>query len=266
MPTLVLVAAFARAAGAQAADPHAALPERPSVATHAATVAPGWLEVEGGIERPRDDGRFGDTTVPLALKVGLASQAQLTVAPSLARPAGGSVALEAMNAGVKYRLTDHAPVFGAVAVLPSVTMPAGSARDMDEDAVGLLLISSRTLGAVSVDLNAGYTRRRGDGSRAPRHESLWAASAGGPLSGRVSWMGEVSGSPRTSGPAGRARVVNSVVGVNAAVTPFLVLDVAAFVPLAGDDAFTVMSGAVWNVGRLWRKTSAGQRAEGQGHR
>src|SRR5207247_3724752 len=30
----------------QAPDPHAAQPERPTVATHAGTVAPGWIEIE----------------------------------------------------------------------------------------------------------------------------------------------------------------------------------------------------------------------------
>ena len=71
---------------AQPADPHAALPERPSVATHAATVAPGWLEVEAGWERTRASGRFGDAGLPLALKLGLTPRSQLTIATAVNRP------------------------------------------------------------------------------------------------------------------------------------------------------------------------------------
>src|SRR5437764_1362781 len=41
-------------------DPHAVQPERPTVATHAGTVAPGWSEIEAGIERDRyADGSHG---------------------------------------------------------------------------------------------------------------------------------------------------------------------------------------------------------------
>jgi hypothetical protein len=40
-----------RVSGQSAAtDPHAAQPERPTVATHAYTVAPGYLEVEVGAQ------------------------------------------------------------------------------------------------------------------------------------------------------------------------------------------------------------------------
>src|SRR5207248_820985 len=38
---------------AQARDPHEVQPERPTVATHAGTVAPGWIELEWGSEWDR---------------------------------------------------------------------------------------------------------------------------------------------------------------------------------------------------------------------
>jgi hypothetical protein len=240
-------------AGAQSAPPHAASPERPSVATHAQTVAPGWIEIEGGVERPRAEGRFGDTGLATAVKLGLSQRTQLTVAPTLSRPGAGSLALDAVSAGIKVRVLDEAPLVGVVAILPSVTIPTGDARRTDADAASLLFIASRSLGPVSIDLNAGYTRRRGDGSVTPRHESLWAASAGGPMIGRVGWMGELSGTPRTGGPAGRSATVNGLVGVNAAISPAVVLDAATLVPLSGDDHFTLLGGAVWNVGRLLKR-------------
>jgi hypothetical protein len=235
----------------QSSDPHAAMPERPSVATHAQTVAPGWIELEFGVDRPRADGRFGATGVPVAVKLGLTPRAQLTIAPSISKPAGGSFSFGGATAGVKYRILDHAPVFGAVAMLPSVSTPVGSGRATDQDAVSLLVISSRSLGAVSLDLNAGYTRRAGRGAIAPRHETLWAVSLDGPLWRRLEWMGEISGSPRTRGPAGREGIVNALAGINARLTPSIVLDVATLVPISGNDSFVVLGGAVWNLGQLF---------------
>jgi hypothetical protein len=249
----VFSALWGSAAAAQPPDPHAALPERPSVATHAHTVAPGWVEIEIGVERPREDARFGDTGVPLSVKLGLTSTAQLVIAPSISRPAGGHTSFESVGIGVKYRITDRAPVLGAIAVLPSVSLPVGNARRTDEDSVGALFITSRVMRAVSLDLNVGYIRRSGDGSQVPVSEALWAAAAGGPLAGRFGWVGEISGSPRTAGPAGRDAEVNLLVGVTAALTPSVVIDLACALPLSGDGSSVVMSGVVWNVGPLWTR-------------
>src|SRR5690242_20846335 len=58
-------------ADSTAPDPHAVQPERPTVATHAYTVAPGWVEIETGVER--DDAGGGATAlgIPTEVKVGL---------------------------------------------------------------------------------------------------------------------------------------------------------------------------------------------------
>lgn len=241
-------------AGAQVADPHAALPERPSVATHAYTVAPGWLEMEAGWERTQDDGRLGDASLPVTLKLGLAPRAQLNVSTSITRPSGGA-SIDDVTVGLKWRPWDHAPVAGAIAVLPSVTLSTRSAGASGDTAAGLLVITSRPIGAMALDLNAGYTWRSGDGSLAPSGEALWAAALGGPVAGRVSWVGEVYGSPASSGPAGTRTIVSSLIGASAAVNPSLVLDVAVVLPLTGPDSRAVMAGIVWNAGSLWRRRS-----------
>ena len=58
------------------ADPRAAQPERPTVATHAGTVAIGYMELEAGIELDR----FADATHAsigtLVTKIGIASHLQ----------------------------------------------------------------------------------------------------------------------------------------------------------------------------------------------
>ncbi len=50
---LARLAPAAASAQAPARDPHAVQPERPTVATHAYTVAPGWVEIEAGVELDR---------------------------------------------------------------------------------------------------------------------------------------------------------------------------------------------------------------------
>src|SRR5262245_44743228 len=58
-------------------NPHDAQPERPSVATHAWTVAPGWIEIEVGTEFDRYDDHAHGETAPLVAKVGLTRRTQL---------------------------------------------------------------------------------------------------------------------------------------------------------------------------------------------
>ena len=65
-----------------------------------------------------------------------------------------------------------------------------------------MLISSRTFGPVSLDLNAGGTVRSGDGVAAPKRASIWAAALGIPLVGTLGWAAELYGFPGTAGPGG----------------------------------------------------------------
>src|SRR5215212_1471105 len=60
-------------------NPRAVQPERPTVATHAGTVAPGFLEIETAFELDRI--ARGSTTLltPTVFKIGLSSNAQLSV-------------------------------------------------------------------------------------------------------------------------------------------------------------------------------------------
>ena len=72
---LIATCERARAQGpdsaAEPADPHAAQPERPTVATHAGTVAPAWVEIEAGVEHDDLDGAHALLT-PTVLKFGIA--------------------------------------------------------------------------------------------------------------------------------------------------------------------------------------------------
>jgi hypothetical protein len=72
----VLALASTTLAAQETRSPHDAQPERPTVATHAGTVAPGWLEIETGIERDDPDPGSASISTPTLLKLGVASHLQ----------------------------------------------------------------------------------------------------------------------------------------------------------------------------------------------
>ena len=66
-------------AASETGEPHTVQPERPTIATHAHTVAPGWVEVESGLERDHFADASRGLTGSLVAKVGLARRLQLNV-------------------------------------------------------------------------------------------------------------------------------------------------------------------------------------------
>jgi hypothetical protein len=243
-------------ASAQASDPHAVQPERPTVATHAGTVAPGWLEIEAGGELDHSDDHPRGVALPIVAKLGLASHVQLSLFASVVRPPeartfqAGDLAV-----GVKWRLADDMPILGRLALLPSVKLPTGSkgsgAGTGTVDA-SLLVISSHDLGRVTIDINAGYTRRSGNGSAAPRDATLWTFSFGGPAVGAVGWVAELYGYPPTAGPAGHSNVMAFLFGPTLAVRSWLAFDLGVIAPVTGPQPHALYLGGVWNVGHLWK--------------
>jgi hypothetical protein len=245
------------AAQTPAPDPHAAQPERPTVATHAGTVAAGWLEIEAGTEFDRYADRSRGGSAPVVFKIGLAPRVQLGVQTPLVRaPGAGTTGLGDLAAGIKWRVAEHAPVVGNFAILPSLKLPSGSTGSgagTGTTDLNLLFISSHDLGAVAMDVNIGYTRRSGDGSAAPRNATLWTFSFGGPARGRLGWVAEVYGYPATAGPAGARSIVAVLTGPTVEVREWLVLDAGVIAPVTGPQPRAVYAGVVYNVGRLWRR-------------
>ncbi len=237
-------------------DPRAAQPERPTVATHAHTVAPGYLEVETGFQRYCPDAVTTRLDTPSLAKIGLTSHLQLDVffsASVLARDRARVWGSGDTSAGVKWRVFDDAPVVNAFAVESVIKLPTGSVEEgtgTGTTDLSLLLISSHDLGPVSMDLNVGVTWRNGSGSDAPEHSTMWAASFGVPLIGPVGWQAEVSGYPGTPGPAGSRPVIEILMGPTLALRPPLVLDCGIIRAVAGEQPPTVYAGLTYNVGRL----------------
>lgn len=238
---------------------HAVQPERPTVATHAGNVAPGWLEIETGAEADRfDDGTHG-LSVPNLFKLGLSSHSQLSLGVPLTKAAGSSLGMGDLSAGIKWRLLDDAKVLGDFAVLPSIKFPNGSrtaGRGTGTTDLSILAISSHSFGPVAMDLNLGYTRRNGDGSNAPKSATLWTASFGFPIAGALGGAAELYGYPRTTGPAGQDGIVALLAGPIWLIRPYLAIDAGVIVPLAGPQPRALYAGLVWNVGRMWGRDPA----------
>jgi hypothetical protein len=238
---------------AQAPDPHAAQPERPTVATHAGTVAPGWIELEAGMEHDHIVEGENDLLFPVVLKIGLAPRWQVELAGGANAPPGGRTGLGDLSAAFKWRLSDHLGPLGRFAVQAALKLPTGSeskGRGTGTTDGSLLLISSHSFGPVSLDVNVGYTRRSGDGSTAPKEAWLWTFATGFPLSGPVGGTVEVYGLPATEGPAGSDGIVAGLGGLTWSIHPWLVLDAGAIVALSGPQAFGLFTGLTWNIGRL----------------
>jgi hypothetical protein len=252
--TLTLLASLLlpHAARAQtASDPRAAQPERPTVATHAWTVTPRYAELETGIEWDRNvDASYGFST-PSVLKVGVGRRAQFDAFGAVNSASG--VALGVGDAGValKYRLADDVPLLGAFAVQPGIKFPLGRGEHGSQTVdTSVVLISSHRVGAVSLDLNGGYTRRSGDGSGAPRNATVWTVSTGGPVAGALGFAAEVFGFHGTAGPAGGPASIAMLVGPVVTVRPWAVVDVGAIVRLHGAQPHAIYAGLVYNFGKF----------------
>lgn len=236
--------------GQHAPRPRAALPERPTVATHAWTIEPAYFEIETGIEWDRNPDASHSLATPTLLKIGIAKRTQLGLQTSLSRPPDAPLGIGDFAIVLKQRLADHLPVLGGLAVIPAVKFPTGGvARGTGTTDWSLLLVSSNQFGDITLDVNAGYTRRSGDGTLASRNATLWAVSAGIPLAGPLGLAAEVFGLPATSGPAGDPSSVAILAGPTLAVRPWWILDLGAIVHLSGPQPDALYVGTVYNFGR-----------------
>ena len=236
-----------------AANPRAVQPERPTVATHAYTVAPGYVEIEAGLQGDRVAPGSRAYGAPIVLKLGLSRRTQLNVTTPIAVASSGRAGgLGDVAVGLKWRVLDSAPLLGDFALLPALKLPSGSAQrgiGSGSTDIGIMAISSHHFGAVAMDLNAGYTRV-GRSDAAPASDAaLWTASFGYPLAGRLSAVTELFGAPTIDG-SGRSSTVALLVGPTFLVSPALNLDAGVIAPLHGGLANAIYAGLVWNMGRL----------------
>ena len=263
---LAMLAAVAWTAGAAAiagaqqdtvkkTSPHDAQPERPTVATHAGTVARGWIEIESGVERDRGPGDGRAVIGSLVTKIGLAPRVQFSIFTNVTAPGDVGAGFGDAAVGVKWRLLEDHPVLGDFAILPSVKFPTGSldkGTGTGTTDASFLLISSRDVGPVHIDLNAGWTHRSGDGGDAPVNAWVWTASFGGVVDGPLGWTAEFYGYPGTGGAAGASPVVALLAGPTYAAKSWLVFDVGFITPIAGGQPRALYAGVTYNIGQVFR--------------
>jgi len=252
--TVLSGASVLNAQSDSAANPRAVQPERPTVATHAGTVAPGYMELEEGGEWDRWPGGERSFFAPTNLKIGFASHAQLNVLVNVIhdpRVAGKSVNVGDLTLGLKYRILDDHPILGDFAILPAVKFPTASGDvGTGTTDLSLLFISSHRFGPVAMDLNAGATRRSGDGTKAPTTATIWTASFGFPIGGAIGATAEIFGFPGTSGPAGSEGTAALLFGPTLLARDWLALDAGFITPLTGPQPHAVYAGFVLNFGAL----------------
>lgn len=251
----LVVAALPVAAQEPVQDPRAVQPERPTVATHAHTVAPGYLEIEAGIEGDRYAPARRSYVAPIVAKVGISSHVQLNLSTTLFAPAdpiGQGSGIGDAGIGIKWRLLDDDRLLGDFAILPSIKLPTGSlARGTGTGTTdgGVVLISSHEFGGVSMDLNAAFVRVGRSDSSSARNTALWTASFGAGVAGRLSWVAELFGVPTIDG-SGATSSVELLTGPTFLVSPAFNLDLGLITPLRGDRSNALYVGMVWNAGRL----------------
>ena len=250
---VALVAAAPLIAQEAPPDPRAVQPERPTVATHAHTVAPGYVEIESGVEGDRAGAGSRAWFAPTVTKVGLSSHLQLNLStPVVFSGPGQSSGVGDVGVGIKWRMLDDHQVLGDFALLPAVKFPSGSLADNTGTGtfdVGVTLISSHVIHGVSVDLNAAFNRIGSVGGTAASNTALWTVSSGFPVVGQLSWALEVFGFPTIDG-SGAASTAAILTGPTFLVMPSLNLDIGIIAPFHGDMPNALYAGVVWNVGSV----------------
>ena len=261
----MLLATGATAAAQQ--NPRTVQPERPTVATHAYTVAPGYLEIEAGVQDARP-GNASQFAAPVVAKIGLAPRLQLELQGGYARrsaPGETTAGATDLSVALKQRLLDAAPVVHDFSVQGSVKFATG-ARDVGTGTtdVSVLLISSRPIGAAELDLNAGYTHHSGDGATVPASATLLTASVGSPIRGKLGGVAEVFGYPGTDGAMRTSTQVGFLFGPTLQTKPWLVLDAGAILNVRNLGANAIYVGVTYNAGRLpgWPRRVVGDLARG----
>lgn len=251
--TIAVLALSAVQLGAQepAVDPRLVQPERPTVATHAHTVAPGYVEIESGIEGDRAGAGKRAYFAPTVTKIGLTSHLQLNVStPVVFSGPGQSTGIGDVGVGLKWRVLDDNPVLGDFALLPSLKIPSGSVSDNTGTGtydVGITVIASYDIAGVAMDLNAAYSRIGSTATTSSSKAALWTASFGAPVAGKLSWVLEFFGQPTIDG-SGAPSTAAILTGPTYLVMPSLNLDVGLIAPFRGDIPNAIYAGIVWNLG------------------
>lgn len=251
---LVACGAVGCANAALADDSPAVTPYRPSVSTPAALSAPGWLEVEAGVQSSRaDDPIIRRESLPYTLK--------LAFTPDWGIRIGGDAIVRqhdvdgsAVNGGgdttivLKRRLAvNDASAFGIElgAKLPTAAGGLGSGHSD----VGLNGIYSTDFApGWHLDLNATATRLGGVGAEISTWQTGWASALSRNATERLGVVAELSGTHQ----GGVGSTSQALVASSYSVSPALTLDLGVSKGLsAASGGWSVFCGVTFLAARLF---------------
>ncbi len=221
----VLVAGTSAAHAQEAGPP--VVPYRPSVATPADLPAPGWPELEAGVQWAKGSDTARSQTSPVSFKLAWNESWAILIGTDIhdwQRDYDGNTAHSGGDTTLtlKYKLPidEHLALGAQVGVaLPTARPPIGTgATDW-----GVLGIASFDYPGIHVDANLGGAHQGSvDAGQGP-WQGAWAVAASHPLNDQFGVTGELSGLVQR-GTTGQAQALGAL---NYNVSRALVLDVAA---------------------------------------
>jgi hypothetical protein len=228
-------------------------PYRPSVSAPAQLSAPGWLEVELGLQRSRADDPQRRDTLPYALKLaftpdwGIRLQGDAVVREQAAdgrslRGAGDtSVVLKRRFA------VDDASAFGLEAGVKFATARTGlGSGHTDAGLTGIY--SSDFAPKWHVDVNLSATHLGGVDAGESAWQRAWAAAVSRNLTDQWSVVGELSGTQR----GGAGRTSQALMAASYSVSPGLTVDAGVSKGLsAASGGWSVFTGLTFLAARLF---------------
>jgi hypothetical protein len=242
------------AVAADGDDEPAAVPYRPSVSTPAALSAPGWIEIEAGVQRNRGGEGARRDSLPVTLKLAFTPDWGIRVGSDAwvrARDSEGGRGSGFGDTGivVKRRFAvDDAQAFGLEAgvVVPTARHGVGSGSGKPD--YGVNAIYSADFGAWHTDLNIVATRLGSVAPDAGRTQWLGAASLSRALSERWGAVAEISGTHQRGESATRQLLL----ALSYNVSKRLVLDAGAARSLrSGAPDWSAFTGFTWLAARLF---------------
>lgn len=235
-------------------DDLSAVPYRPSVSTPAALSAPGWLEIEVGLQHGRDDSANRDS-VPVTLKLAFTPDWGVRIGADvwarLRDKSGGQIGGYGDTGVVLKRRfgVDEASAFGLEAGVLLPTAHRGFGVGSGKADYGINAIYSTDFASSwHTDLNLQPIRLGQIEANTGRTLWLAAASLSNALDDHWTLIGEVSGTYRRGADSNRQLLLAASYNVSKR----LVLDAGAARSLrAGTPTWSAFTGFTWLAGRLF---------------
>lgn len=207
----------------------AVVPYRPSVASPAELPAPGWPELEAGMQWAQGGGSARSQSSPVTFKLAWNESWATLIGTDIhdwQKAPDGSTAHSGGDTSLtlKYKLpvSDQLALGAQLgATLPTGRPPIGAGKS----SWGVTGIASFDYPGIHVDLNAGGQRLGAVDSGQGRWQGAWAIAASHPLNERLGITGEVSGIAQR----GTSAQSQGLAALNYNVSPALVLDVGVAV-------------------------------------